>query len=154
MNIYDQIIKLLDKHEVVYETFEHEPVITSEQAAAVRGNDLAMGAKAMIMRSKGKFYQAVISGEKKIDMNKLKGILKTKSLSFASPEEVKHLTGCDVGGVPPFGNLFNIPVYLDKHILQQKIIDFNAGLRTHSIEMPLKDYLAIVNPHQVDFAKE
>ena len=153
MNVFEKIGKLLDEKGIKYEKFEHEPVLTSEQAAATRGNPLGMGAKAMVMRSEGKFVMAVISGEKKIDMKKLKKIIRSKSLSFATSEEVMNITGCEVGGVPPFGNLFDIPVFLDKHIMKYPKIDFNAGLRTHSIEMPMEKYVEVVKPRVSDFAK-
>ncbi len=153
MKVYNSIIDILKKNNCSYKTFVHEPVLTSEQAARVRGNDLSMGAKAMVLRSQGKYFMAVVSGAKTIDMKKLKKILKTKSLSFASPEEVLKITGCEPGGVPPFGNLFNIPIFLDSFITKHETIDFNAGLRTHSIEMMLKDYVEIVKPMIAEFSK-
>ncbi len=153
MRVYEKIIALLEEHAIPFKALEHEPVLTSEQAAAVRGNDLGMGAKAMVLRSEGRFYMAVISARKRIHLKKLKSIIGTKSLSFATPAEVKEVTHCEVGGVPPFGNLFHIPVYLDDHILHYDRIEFNAGRRTHSIELNLKDYLRIVQPRIVQFAK-
>jgi Ala-tRNA(Pro) deacylase len=153
MDVYQSIIELLNKQHISYKTFSHEAVLTSEQAAKVRGNKLEQGAKAMLLRSEGTFVLAVISAAKQIDMKKMKNILDTKSLSFATPEEVMKITGCEIGAVPPFGNLFDIPVYCDVSIQQQEKIDFNAGLRTHSIEVKSEEYIALVHPKVAEFAK-
>ena len=76
------------------------------------------------MRSKGKFFMAVLQASKKIDLKKLRGVVAADSLSFASPDEVLQATHCKVGGVPPFGNLFGLTVYLDKGMLENEVMDF------------------------------
>ena len=149
---FSRIKELLDGKQLGYKVMVHEPVHTSEEAAKIRGVDLKQGAKAMVLRSEGKFYQFVIAGDKKIDFKKIKRILNSTSASFAMPEEVENVTGCVIGSVPPFGNLFNIPVYVDKSLLRNEVIDFNAGLRTHSLQMKLEDYLKAVNGVVEDFA--
>ncbi len=108
----------------------------------------------MIMRSEGKFSQFVISAAKRIDFRKVKQILGTKSVSLATAEEVEMVTGCKIGSVPPYGNLFNIPVYVDKSLLENEIIDFNAGRHDTSIQMKCKDYIDIVKPVISDFSED
>ena len=100
-------------------------------------------------------YKASVleNGIDKIDFKKVRKLLKTKSVSFANSEEVLKVTNCEVGGVPPFGNLFKIPVYIDKNLLENKKIDFNAGKQTVSIEMNLNDYIKIVKPEVEDFTR-
>ncbi|MDO8628655.1 MAG: YbaK/EbsC family protein, partial [Nanoarchaeota archaeon] len=141
-------------HNIVFKFFEHEPTPTSELAAKVRGVPLSQGAKAMVLRSEGNFFMGVLQASKKIDMKKLKGVVLSKSVSFASADEVVKVTGCVPGGVPPFGNLFAIPVYVDKGLLDNTIMDFNAGLQTCSMEMQVVDWLRVVQPKVVDFALE
>lgn len=153
MDVTSEIRKLLDKKKFQYKFMEHEPTPTSEIAAKVRGVDLKQGAKAMLLRSEGKFYMFVLSGVDKIDFKKIKRLLKSKSVSFANPEEVLKVTNCEVGGVPPFGNLFNVPVYIDKNLLDNKKIDFNAGKQTVSIEMNLNDYIKVVKPKVEEFTR-
>lgn len=157
--VFEKIKKILEENKISYDLLEHEPVRTSQQAAEVRerlrGTPvpelLKRGAKAMIVRSEGNFYQLIISASKKIDFAKVKRILNTSSASLASPEEAQKVTDCVPGSVPPFGNLFNIPVYVDKSLLENKEIDFNAGELTISIFMKLEDWLKIVKPKIVDF---
>lgn len=158
--VFEKIKKLLDKNKVDYKVLEHEPTPTSMDAARVRENLTGMpaeeclkrGAKAMILRSEGKFYQFILSASKKIDMNKAKKVLGTQSLSFANPEEVQKATDCVPGSVPPFGNLFNIPVYVDKSFLENEDIDFNAGEQTVSIFMKRDDWIKAVKPIVAEFS--
>ena len=148
---FQQICELLDNNGVKYKVLEHEPVRTSEEAAKVRGHQLPeglkRGAKAMILRSEGRFYQFIVPADKRIDLKKVKDLLTTKRLSFATEEEVLHVTDCLPGSVPPFGNLWNIPVFADNGLNDE--IDFNAGLREKSITLKRADWERIVKPEVV-----
>ncbi len=145
-----QILDLLKKHKVWYETFEHKPVRTSEEAAKVRpGYSLHQGAKALILKvylknKKEDFIMFVLAGDAKIDKKVLKEKLAIKNFRFASAEEVEKMTnGVLPGGIPPFGNLFGLKTYVDKSLLDNEKIVFNAGDRSFSIAMKLSDYLKI-----------
>ena len=153
MNVLEEIKKLLDKHKVQYKCWEHPPVHTSEEAAKVRGTSLESGAKAMVLRSEGKFLQVVIAGDKKMDFKKVKKAIGSDRLTLATPEEVLEITNCKVGSVPPFGNIFNIPVYLDQSLLRSPVINFNAGQHGTSIAMSITDYQQVVKPTVVDVAQ-
>jgi len=149
--IFFKIKELLDKNNIQYSVKHHEPLFTSEQAAKVRGDSLKQGAKSIVMKSKDKYFLIVISAAKKINSKKLKKILNVKSLSFISEEELEKITGLKTGAIPPFGSILNLKTYVDKSLLENKEIAFNAGSRTDSIKMKLKDYLEIEKPIIADF---
>jgi Ala-tRNA(Pro) deacylase len=153
MSLIDDLKKFLDDRKIKYESNVHEPVYTSEQAAKVRGEPLESGAKAMVFRSKGNFLMVVIAGDKKIDFKKVKAVIGSSSLSMASPEEVLKVMGCEIGSVPPFGNLANIPVYMDKSLERSQIINFNAGRHDTSFSISLSDYIKAVKPVIVEVAQ-
>lgn len=151
--LVEKIKNILTERGCEYDTFEHEPVRTSEEAAKVRsGYTLEQGAKALILRVKktgeGKsFAMFVVPGHQKFDTAKVKKEFNLSDLRFATEEEVLEITdGVQVGGVPPFGNLFDIPVYVDKSLFDNEKIIFNAGDRSFSIGMKTKDWQNIVNP--------
>lgn len=150
--VVSEIIALLSEHTMWYETFEHEAVRTSEEAAKVRtGYTLNQGTKALILRvkagSKKFFAMVIVPGDKKFDSEKVKTLLRSKDIRFATEEEVKEITkGVLPGGVPPFGNLFHIPVYADPAVFTQEKIIFNAGDRRFSVAMMSKDYLTLTDP--------
>lgn len=150
---------LLDNNNYWYEYFEHEPVRTSEEASKVRGNDysISQGAKALIIRYKPRnksekgFAMLVVPGDTKFDKKKAQAVLDTKDISFATEEQVSQLTdGIKVGGVPPFGNIFNLQVFLEKKLLENDKIIFNAGDKQVSIAIYTKDYLKLVEPKIVN----
>lgn len=136
-----------------FETFEHEPVRTSEEASKVRpGYSLQQGAKAIIVRVKKtggekRFVMFVIPATLRFDNEKVKTLFDAKDIRFASEEEISTLTnGIQVGGVPPFGNLFNLEVIADPKLFENERIVFNAGDRRFSIAMKSEEYKKLVNP--------
>jgi Ala-tRNA(Pro) deacylase len=113
---------------------------------------LHQGAKALIIKAKTesgeKFIMLVFPADLKFDNKKVKTILGAKNINFATEEEINNLTnGVQVGGVPPFGNLFNTEVFADEQLFDNEEIIFNAGDRSFSITMKSEDYKTLVNPH-------
>lgn len=144
---------LITQHGVWYKTFEHASVRTSEEAAKTRvGYTIQQGAKAIIVRVKKsgggrEFVMLVLPGDKRFDTDKVKLLLGAKDVRFATPEEVAQVTaGIEPGGVPPFGNIFNVRVIVDPSLLRHDTIIFNAGDRRFSIAMKSRDWERIVKP--------
>jgi len=141
------IKELLAKNGITYQVSEHEPVYTSEQAAKVRGVELRTGVKALVLKTKeGDFITGLVAADRRTDFKKLAKIVGTKSLRLASPKEVLKITGCEIGSVHPFGNLHDLPTYLDASILENDMVNFNAGLHTVSIQMKTKDLIKTIKP--------
>ena len=148
-----KILDILKSNKCWFETFDHPPVRTSEEAAKLRpGYDLCQGAKAMIVRikmseSNKKFAMLVLPGNLRFDSNKVKTFFNAKDIRLATEEEVITITnGVQPGGVPPFGNLFNLELVVDPLLFDNEKIIFNAGDRGFSIAMLSKDYEKLVTP--------
>jgi Ala-tRNA(Pro) deacylase len=152
MKTVDKIKQLLDEHKVHYEYKEHEEVLTSEDAAKARGEDIKIGAKAMVLKADGKFVMCILSAALKIDSKKVKEILAVKDLRFATPEEVFEKTTALPGGVPPFPNLFGFESIMDKSILENEEMAFNAGERTKSLKIKTSDYVRVMKPRIENFS--
>lgn len=151
------IKNLLEQHHMWFEYFEHQPVRTSQEAAAIRTDYvLHQGTKALILKIKtiendSRFVMLIIPGDMKLNNAKVKQVLEAKDLRFATEQEVFDVTeGVQLGGVPPFGNLFNIPVFLSPLVLKNEKIIFNVGDKRVSIAMKSEDYNTLVNPTIVD----
>lgn len=151
--VAQEIRSLLERERCWYETFEHAPVRTSEEAAKTRpGYTLHQGAKAIILQRKDaqgerSFVMLVFPADRKLDSKAAKRVLGAKSIRFASEDEVRHVTrGVEVGAIPPFGNLFGLDVVADRGIFEQERIVFNAGDRRFSIAMTSADYRTLVRP--------
>ncbi len=155
MSVFEAIKSLLDRNNIEYKLTQHEPVFTSEQAALVRGVSLASGAKAMVVKSKeNNFCLAVISAAEKIDWKKLAEIVKTKKITLATSEEIKNITDCTIGSVPPFGNLIHLETLIDKSLSKQGNINFNPGVHDHSIRMKFDDYFKLSGGKIVEFCRK
>ena len=126
----------------------------------MRGVSLDSGAKAMILKDCGKkltipdtpFYLAVVSASKRFNSKAFKKLTKCKNIRFANTEEVLEYSGCITGAVPPFGSLFTkpVPTFVDQSLAENESINFNCGLRTHSIQILYSDYArmeGIEQPH-------
>lgn len=155
------IKELLNTNNCWYQYFTHNEVKTSQEASKIRpGYTLNQGAKALILKYKingtYNFVMFVLQGSDKLNSKVAKKLLNTSNLTFATEQEVFNLTdGVKIGGVPPFGNLFNIPVYTDSKLLtKNKKIIFNAGDRCVSIAMLSSDYIKLVNPIIANFSEE
>ena len=153
---YNQICSKLASLKMRYGLWIHPPVRTSDEAAAIRGVSLEGGAKAMLFKDpkSGVFYLAVMSASKRVSWKLVKNHLKAKKLELANEEEVKKITRCLPGAVPPFGSSFGVKTLLDPSLIQQgKTINFNVGLRTHSMNIKVEDYLKAENPEIVEFVE-
>lgn len=152
-SVYEKIIDLLKKNGVEYKSYGHKPVFTSEDAAKIRNSSLKQGAKALIMKADKKPIMIVVPGDLKVDTSKFKKLYQIKDLEMAKPEEVKEVSGVEIGAVPPFGNLFKIPLYFDKTISKNESVFFNAGSHSKSISMKGSDLEKVTNPIVGEFTK-
>lgn len=148
---YEAIVRLLSQAHVDYQEVEHEPVYTSEQAAAVRGVDLAQGAKSLLLKTKESgFVLVVLPGDQRLDSKKLKAHLKSKSIRFATPDEVVSRMGCEIGACYPFGVVAGLPTVVDSRLAERRIISFNPGRHDATISLAYTDYAELAFPAVAD----
>lgn len=151
-SIFFRLKSFLDSHGVRYREVHHEPTRTSEESAKARGEDIAIGGKAILMKVDDAFMLFVLSAAKKVDSQKIKKHFNAKKLRFATTEELQQHTGLVPGSVPPFGKpVLPLDLYVDGSIKQNKQIAFNAGLLTESIIMQTEDYFRIARAEVFEF---
>jgi Ala-tRNA(Pro) deacylase len=138
---------------VAFRLLEHAPVRTSEEAARVRGTPPEAGAKALVVLAEKRPVHCVLPGNLRADNARLRGILGVRTLRFATPTELLELTGCVPGAVPPFGNLFGLPVLVDELLLAREDIAFNAGSNAVSIIMRAADFARLSGARACRFAQ-
>jgi prolyl-tRNA editing enzyme YbaK/EbsC (Cys-tRNA(Pro) deacylase) len=157
MVIYQNIISFLVSGNISFTTKEHEPTLTSEDSARIRGDNLSAGAKAIVYKIQDEFYLFVFAANRKMDPKKIKLYFKemgnkVKKTRFATAEELEGLTGLVPGSVPPFGApILPFELYVDPSLLENEQISFNAGSLTNSISMSLDDYIKIASPKIFEF---
>ncbi len=151
-SVFERIKTKLDAAGIVYTLEQHEPVITSQDAARVRGVSLHSGAKALVMQGKksGQHWLFVMPADLRLDKKKAEALVGEPITFAADPVAV---TGCVKGSVPPFGSVLELTTYCDKRLSENELINFNAGSLTDSIRMKCIDYLEQEKPHVVDIVE-
>lgn len=145
-SVYDRIIEELEKSVISFEPYEHAAVKTSEEAAAIRNTPLSEGAKALVLYADKKPIVVSVPGDRKLDTKEFRKQFGVKDLRMATPEEVKLVTAVEIGAVPPFGHIFNVPYYMDVLFRDGEYVSFNAGSRTKSIRMKESDFERVAKP--------
>jgi Ala-tRNA(Pro) deacylase len=151
--VYDRIVSLLTERTIAFRAVHHEPTTTSEASALARGESIAVGGKAILMKVDAEFRIFVLSAALKVDSKKIKDHFGAKKIRFATAEELLEKTGLVPGSLPPFGPpIFDIPLYVDSSVLANSIIAFNAGSLTDSLILPVPEYMSVALPAVFDFS--
>jgi Ala-tRNA(Pro) deacylase len=154
--IFPQIRQLLEEAGIDFRVVEHTPTQTSEESARARGEELGVGAKALLLRTDDVFRLFVLPADRKLDSAAVKKELGVKKMRFATPEELLETTGLVPGSVPPFGKpVLPFELFADSSIgTRFDRVAFNAGSLTVSIIMPAAAWEKLAQPRRFAFAKE
>ena len=146
----EKIIRILDETATAYEVFEHEPVYTNPTMAAALKVSEAETVKSLVLVTKEKqMVVLVLPGDKKVDWKKAAAGIGTKKVAFAKPEEVLEKVGCEVGCVPPFGQLTELPIFMDPDIAKKEHVYFNPGVHHKSYKVKSWDLKKLCKPKMV-----
>jgi Ala-tRNA(Pro) deacylase len=137
----------LDSHQVKYVTMSHSPAYTAQEIAAsahVKGKELA---KTVIVKLDGKLAMAVVPAADKVHLERLREVAGARSADLASEQEFKdRFAECDIGAMPPFGNLYGMDVYVSDTLAKDEEIAFNAGSHTELVKLSYRDFEHLVQP--------
>lgn len=143
----------LDSNNIKYLSIKHSPAYTAQEIAAkshISGKELA---KTVIVRINNKVAMAVLPASYKIDFEALMEVTGTGNVILAGEEEFKYMfPDCEIGAMPPFGNLYDLDVYVAKALTEDDEISFNAGTHTELIRMAYKDFERLVQPKVLSFS--
>jgi Ala-tRNA(Pro) deacylase len=153
MPILVKLREFLDTSKVSYSVHSHPTAYTAQEIAAlshVKGRALA---KVVMVKAGADLAMLVLPADHKVDFARVKAVLGVKDVRLAQEGEFSGVfPGCEVGAMPPFGNLFNLPVYADRSLEKDEEIVFNAGTHTQTAKMTWRDYARLVKPRMEDFA--
>ncbi len=153
MAVAARLKSYLDKNKVDYHVLYHQRVYTAQEVAAtqhISGKELA---KVVMMKLDNELVMMVLPASLVVDMDKLKRLFQPKVVKLAREEEFQGLfPDCEIGAMPPFGNLYDLQVYVDTSLAEQPHIVFQAGSHVETIRMAYRDFANLVQPKVVDFA--
>jgi len=148
----NRLFKFLDENEVKYVTLKHSPAYTAQGVAAsahIPGKEVA---KTVMVKLDGKMAMAVLPASANVNFSKLKKSAKAEDADLAGEAEFRDLfPNCDVGAMPPFGQLYDLPVYSDVHLAEDEEIAFSAGSHAEVVRMPYIDYERLAKPQIASF---
>jgi Ala-tRNA(Pro) deacylase len=139
--------EFLDENDVKFVSISHSQAFTAQEIAAaahISGKELA---KTVMVKLDGKLAMAVLPAPDQVSVSRLREITGAGNAEIASEEDFAGLfPGCDLGAMPPFGNLWDLDVFVDQRLREDEEIAFNAGSHTELLKLPYSDFERLVNP--------
>jgi Ala-tRNA(Pro) deacylase len=153
MAIAKKLKELLEKEGVKFEHATHPEVYTTQEVAAVEHERGRCVIKTVVAKADGNLVLAAVPAALKVDEEALAKLLGAKEVAIAEEHEFADLfPDCQVGGMPPFGNLYDLPLWLDKRLTTCEYVVFNAGTHADTVKMDFADYERLASPQVGEFA--
>ncbi|MBV8486228.1 MAG: YbaK/EbsC family protein [Verrucomicrobia bacterium] len=152
MEIPQRLIRYLNDNKVVYEILHHPEAFTAQTVAAAEHVKGRHHAKVVMVKSENGHLMMVLQANSRVDLEKLEEVLGLPVSVESEPEFKALFPDCAPGSMPPFGNLYGMPTYVDRALSTEDFIVFAAGTHTDAIKLQYKDYERAVNPFIEDFA--
>ncbi len=145
--------ELLDEHNVKYISIIHSPAYTAQEIAAlthIKGKELA---KTVVVKADGETVMVVLPATFRIDLYLLMEALEAERVELATEDEFRGLfPHCEVGAMPPFGNLYDMKVFVAEELAEDEEIAFNAGTHTELLRLAYRDFALLVQPEVVEIS--
>ncbi len=152
MGIPKQLIECLKENKVSYEILRHPEAVTAQRIAQAEHVKGRHHAKVVMVKSGDQHLMMVLPADHHIDLEKVEKAI-GKPVSMGKEQEFKSLfPDCAIGAMPPLGNLYGVPTYVDRDLAKQDYIVFEAGTHTDAIKISYGDYEKIVKPKVNDLA--
>ena len=152
--ISTRLKQFLDRVGVGYDVVQHDPAFTAQQVAArmhVPGREFV---KVVVVRLDGNYALAVLPAPLRIDFKALAKETGTKRCQLASEAEFQRLfPDCELGAMPPFGALYDLPTYADESLAADENLVFNAGTHAEAIRLRYSDFVRLAQPKIVHFGE-
>ncbi|MBI5115831.1 YbaK/EbsC family protein [Candidatus Poribacteria bacterium] len=154
MTVSRRLKEYLDSNNVQYNVMAHKVAYTAQEVAAAQGVTGWHVAKSVVCNCDGKYVLLVLQAPSMVDLARLKKAVGCKEIRLASELEMENLfPEAELGAEPPFGNLYNLPVYIDKGFAEMPEIVFNAGSHTETIRIKYSDFERLVKPTEIEIAR-
>jgi Ala-tRNA(Pro) deacylase len=148
-----QLRSFLDAHQVKYVVIQHSPAFTAQEVAAsahVSGRELA---KTVVVRLDDELVLAVVPATRQVDLESLCRAAGAGRAELPSESDFRgRFPDCQPGAMPPFGNLYQMPVYADPSLAGEREIAFNAGTHTDLVRLSFEDFRRLATPRLVEIA--
>jgi len=149
-----RLIEFLDANDVKYVRIQHSKAYTAQEvadSAHISGREMA---KCVIVFVDGEMAMAVLPACEKVDLDVLRKVTGANTLELATEEQFEErFPDCEIGAMPPFGNLFGMDVYASRSLAEDERIAFNAGSHTELVQLAYNDFERLVKPRILTFSE-
>ncbi len=150
-----RVLDYLDENEVDYEVYNHLRVYSTIEEARELGVDADEIAKCLVVTGHGERALIVVPGGHRISNQKIREATGNKHSRLETEDEmVDEFNDWELGAIPPLGDIFDFPVYVDRNLIGHETILFPAGSHTESIKMSVADFINLIRPDVVDLSEE
>lgn len=154
MNCRERLEQYFRENGVGYEALQHPQAYTMSEVAAALHVSGKQVAKVVMVKADGKPAMLVVASPYRLDFAKARDLLGAKEVVLAREEEFADLfPDCATGAMPPFGNLYGVPVYVDEALAAQKEMVFRVGSHNEAMRLAYQDFARLVQPQVGAFAK-
>ena len=148
--VSEKIVAYLQRHDVAYEGLEHPPAASALDYQKTLGTQLQQQAKSLFVRFKKRgekgFAVVAVPAQKQVDLERIRDLLGATSVKLAVKPQLEALTGCGFGELPPLGKLFEVPLLMDRDLLAEERVYFNAGRLDYSVAIDPKEIQRLEEP--------
>ena len=146
----NKLKEFLEENQVKFQTINHSTAYTAQEIAALTHVPGEQMAKTVIVKMDGKMAMVVLPASRQIDFDRLEQAAGADNAELAKESEFEKLfPDCERGAMPPFGNLYDMDVYVDEALAGDEKIAFNAGTHTQLLRMAYADYERLVKPRKI-----
>jgi Ala-tRNA(Pro) deacylase len=143
---------LLEQHHIPYCVMPHTETFTARKTGEVLCIPGETMAKTVIVKAGGRYLMLVLPADERVDLAKVAALVGANTVRLAREEEVHTLfPDCEVGAMPPFGDLYNLEEWVDHSILQKREIVCEAGTHREAITLRTGDFMALTHPTVAHF---
>ena len=151
--IVKKLKDFLSKNEVNYEIIKHPTAYTAQETAEAAHVSGTQVAKTVIVSIDDDLAMAVVPANQRVILQDLREITGADDVKFAAEEDFEDLfPGCEIGAMPPFGNLYGMEVFVSPTLTRQEEILFNGGTHRDLIKMSYRDFEKLVQPQVLSFS--
>ncbi len=153
MRCQEKLEQYLREQQIPYQIQHHPVAFTAQQIAEGEHISGKKVAKSVVIFADNTMVLLVLPAAFRVDLQKVQECLGVKQVHLAHEEEFQAaFPGCEVGAIPPFGNLYGLPIYVEQSLTTQETIVFPIGTHTETMSLKYADFERLLHPTILQFA--
>ena len=155
MALLERLRVFLDENHAEYTHTTHPQAYTAREVASAEHLPNREVAKTVVIFGDDRYHMVIVPANRLVDFQEIRFTLGLSHARLATEAEIgERFPDCELGAMPPMGNLYGMPVYIDSCLADENMITFNAGTHRDVVHMTTREFCALVHPMVVSLARE